>query len=159
MKISVTWHAPIPLRGYARELIDSFDLGVLPEEAGVYIFARRFGAKITAIYVGRAEVLRVRIRQQLNNNLLMRALDEAPNGERVLICGTFSGKRGARISKWLKTVEEALITHFTEEKHELINKRGTLLAFDEIEFEGSRIATRATGGTLRLPKRRRGLLG
>ena len=159
MKISVVWHAPIVLPGYARELIDSFDFEVLPEEAGVYIFARRFGSKVTAIYVGKAEVLRVRIRQQLNNNLLMRALDDAPNGERVLICGTFTGKRGARIGKWLKTVEEALITHFTEQQHELINKRGVLLQFDEIEFEGSRIATRATGRTLRVPKRRRGLLG
>jgi hypothetical protein len=159
MKISVTWQVPIALPGYARELIDTFDFEDLPEEAGVYIFARRFGSKITAIYVGKAEVLRVRIRQQLNNNLLMRALDEAPNGERVLICGTFNGKRGARSSKWLKTVEEALITHFTEQQHELINKRGVLLQFDEIEFEGSRIATRATGRALRVPKRRRGLLG
>lgn len=97
MNISVVWHAPIPLRGYARELIDSFDFVTLPDEPGVYIFARRFGPKIIAIYVGKAEVLRGRIRQQLNNNRLMRALDEAPYGERVLICGTFGGKRGARI--------------------------------------------------------------
>ncbi len=104
-------------------------------------------------------MLRTRIRQQLNNNRLMRALDDAPNGERVLVYGTFNGKRGARIATWLTTVVEALIVHFTEEEHELINKVGTRLEFDEIEFEGSRIVTRATERTLRVPKRRRGLLG
>ncbi len=159
MKISVTWNPPISLTGEARDLCDSFKRDLLPEEPGVYIFARRYGPKITAVYVGKAESLRVRIRQQMNNNRLMRALDEAPKGERVLIYGTFGGKRGARIAKWLVTVEEALITHFTEQQHELINKRGVLLQFDEIEFEGSRIVTRATQRTLRVPKRRRGLLG
>lgn len=64
-----------------------------------------------------------------------------------------------RVAKWLNTVEEALISHFTEQKHELINKVGTRLEFDEIEFEGSRIVTRVTERTLRVPKRRRGLLG
>jgi hypothetical protein len=159
MKISVTWNAPIPLRGDARDLCDTFNFDLVPDEAGVYIFARRFGPKISVLYVGKAGLLRVRIRQQLNNNRLMRALDDAPIGERVLICGTFNGKRGARIAKWLNTVEEALITHFTERKHELINKVGTRLEFDEIEFEGSRIVTRVTERTLRVPKRRRGLLG
>lgn len=159
MKISVTWNAPIPLRGDARDLCDSFDCDLLPDEAGVYLFARRFGPKISVLYVGKAGALRERIRQQLNNNRLMRALDDAPSGERMLICGTFNGKRGVRIEKWLNTVEEALITHFTEQKHELINKVGTRLQFDEIEFDGSRIVTRATERTLRVPKRRRGLLG
>lgn len=159
MKISVTWNAPIPLTGEARDLCDSFDFDTLSDDAGVYIFARRYGPKITAVYVGKAEVLRVRIRQQMNNNRLMRALDDAPKGERVLIYGTFNGKGGARIAKWLNTVEEALITHFTEQKHELINKRGVLLQFDEIEFEGSRLVTRATQRMLRVPKLRRGLLG
>ena len=159
MKITVTWNAPIPLPGEARDLCDSFDFDVLPDDAGVYLFGRRFGPKLSVLYVGKAGVLRTRIRQQLNNNRLMRALDDAPSGERVLIYGTFSGKRGARIAQWLNTVEEALITHFTEEEHDLINKVGTRLEFDEIDFEGSRIATGATGRALRVPKRRRGLLG
>jgi hypothetical protein len=158
MKISLTWNAPIPLKGYARDLCDAFDLDILPDEPGIYIFARRFGPKVTPLYVGKAEVLRTRIRQQLNNNRLMRGLDDAPSGERVLIYGTFNGKRGARIAKWLTTVEEALIAHFTEQEHELINKVGTRMEFDEIEFDGSRIVTRATERTLRVPKRR-GLLG
>ncbi|HEX8616125.1 MAG TPA: hypothetical protein VF911_00955 [Thermoanaerobaculia bacterium] len=157
MKITVTWNAPIPLPGEARDLCDSFDVDVLPEEAGVYLFGRRFGPKLSVLYVGKAKVLRTRIGQQLNNNRLMRALDDAPIGERVLVYGTFNGKRGARIDKWLTTVEEALIAHFTEEEHALINKVGTRLEFDELEFGGSRIATSATGRTLRVPKRRRGL--
>ena len=51
-------------------------------------------------------------------------------------------------------MEEALITHFTEQQHNLITKRGVLLQFDG----GSRIVTRATERTL-VPKRRRRLLG
>ena len=153
MIISVTWNAPIPLPGEARDLCDSFDFDVLPDEAGVYLFGRRFRGKLSVVYVGKAGVLRTRIRQQLNNNRLMRALDDAPNGERVLVYGTFNSKRGARIAQWLTTVEEALIAHFTEQEHELINKVGTRLEFDEIEFDGSRIVTQATERTLRVPKR------
>ena len=153
MKITVTWNAPIPLPGEARDLCDSFDFDILPDEAGVYLFGRRFRAKLSVVYVGKTRVLRTRIRQQLNNNRLMRALDDAPNGERVLVYGTFNGKRGARIDQWLNTVEEALIAHFTEKEHELINKVGTRLEYDEIEFEGSRIVTQATERTLRRPKR------
>jgi hypothetical protein len=134
-------------------LCDTFDVDLLPSAPAVYIFARRFGRKITALYVGKAEVLRTRIRQQLNNNRLMRALDDAPNGTRVLIYGTFVGK-AARVPLLLDAVERALINHFTEQKHELINKRGIRLPVDEIEFDGSRITTRATGKTLRVPKPR-----
>ena len=155
MKIPVTWHPPIPLRGEARNLCDEFKLDVLPAEPAVYIFGRRFGTTLKALYVGKADSLRRRIAQQLNNNRLMRALDDAPNGERVLIYGTFGGRRGTRIATWLVTVENALIAHFTEEQHELINKRGKLLQFDEVEFEGSRLVTRATGRTLRVPKPRK----
>ena len=154
MKISVTWHAPLPLRGPARDLCDTFDIDLLPSAPAVYIFARRFGPKISALYVGKAEIFRLRMRTQLNNNRLMRALDDAPIGERVLIYGTFNGKGGQRIFTLLDTVERALINHFTEEKHDLINRRGTRLQVDEIEFDGSRIITRATGRTLRVLKPR-----
>lgn len=152
MKISVTWHTPITLRGSARDLCDTFDCDVLPAEAAIYIFARRFGENMEAIYVGKAEVLRSRIRQQLNNNRLMRALDDARIGARILIYGTFNGKRGQRIPVLLETVERALINHFTEQKHELINKRGTRLPVNEIEFDGNRLTTSATGRTLRVLK-------
>jgi hypothetical protein len=150
----VTWSAPITLGGEARDLCDTFDCDLLPDEPAVYIFGRSFGQKIDALYVGKAEVLRNRIRQQLNNNRLMRALDDAPNGRRVLIYGTFKGRRGVRIHRWLDTVERALINHFTEGGHDLINKRGTRIEVDEIEFEGSRLVTRATGRKLRVPKPR-----
>jgi hypothetical protein len=93
MKIYVTWQTPIPLDGPARDLCDSFDMDLLPSEPAIYIFARRFGPQVRAVYVGKAGVLRVRIRNQLNNNRLMRALDEAPNGARVLIYGTLSMER------------------------------------------------------------------
>jgi hypothetical protein len=73
---------------------------------------------------------------------------------RVLIYGTFNGKGGERVRTMLLTVERALIQHFTENKHELINKQGTQLTVDEIEFDGSRLPTRATGRTLRVPKPR-----
>jgi hypothetical protein len=154
MKISVTWHPPIALDGPAHDLCDEFLYDQLPTAPAIYIFARRFGPKLAAIYVGKAEVLRHRIRQQLNNNRLMRALESAPNGARVLIYGSFNGRRRQRLAALLETVERALINHFTEEGHELINKRGTRLPVDEIEFNGSRLTTTATGRTLRVPRPR-----
>lgn len=44
-----------------------FDLDALPEEAAVYLFARRFGLRMEVLYVGKGLSLRKRIKQQLNN--------------------------------------------------------------------------------------------
>jgi len=147
MKISVTWQSPIRLWLPVSRMHEQFDFDDLPAEAAIYIFARRFGLSVEALYVGKATSLRNRIKQQLNNLKLMQAIDDASIGHRLLIYGQ-------RVATVLSIVERALIDHLTENEHQLINKLGTKLPVDAIEFGGNRWAIRATGRNLRVPKRR-----
>ncbi len=54
----------------------------------------------------------------------------------------------------LEIVERALINHFTEKGDQLINKLGTKLPVDVIEFDGNLLVRRRSGRELRVPKRR-----
>ncbi len=137
MKLSVTWHSPIRLPIPVSRLHRDFDLDALPREPSIYLFARRFGGRTEALYVGKATSLRSRIKQQLNNLRLMQAIDDAAIGPRMLIYGTLNCRPGQRISAVLDIVESALIAHLTEEGHPLINKLGTKLPVDVISFEGN----------------------
>lgn len=135
-----------------------FDLEELPAAPAVYLFARRFGLRLEILYVGKATSLRHRIKQQLNNLKLMQAIDDASIGPRMLIYGTFNNRPGQRVEVVLEIVERALIDHYTEAGDQLINKLGTRLPVDVIEFDGNLLARRRSGRELRVPKRRgRGL--
>ncbi|HYC93357.1 MAG TPA: GIY-YIG nuclease family protein [Thermoanaerobaculia bacterium] len=131
-----------------------FDPAELPDEPAVYLFARRFGLRMEVLYVGKATSLRRRIRQQLNNLKLMQAIDEAAIGPRMLFYGTFNCKPGQRVETILEIVERALIDHYTEAGDQLINKLGTKLPVDVIEFDGNLLARRSSSRQLRVPKRR-----
>lgn len=61
---------------------------------------------------------------------------------------------GQRSDVVLEIVERALIDHFTEKGDQLINKLGTKLPVDVIEFDGNRLARQRSGRELRVPKRR-----
>lgn len=154
MRISVTWHSPIRLPLPMSRLHERFDLEVLPCDPAVYLFARRFGLRVQVLYVGKATSLRHRIKQQLNNLKLMQAIDDAAIGPRMLIYGTLNNKPGQRVEAVLEIVERALIDHYTEEGDQLINKLGTKLPVDVIEFDGNLLARRRSGRELRVPKRR-----
>lgn len=154
MRISVTWQAPLRLRLPMSRLHEHFDLDQLPEDAAVYMFARRFGLRLEVLYVGKATSLRKRIKQQLNNLKLMQAIDDAAIGPRMLIYGTLNNKPGQRTDVVLEIVERALIDHYTEAGDQLINKLGTKLPVDVIEFDGNLLARRRSSRELRVPKRR-----
>ena len=154
MKISVTWHSPVRLPLPMSRLHERFDLELLPDEPAIYMLARRFGLRLEILYVGKAGSLRRRIRQQLNNLKLMQAVDDAQIGPRVLIFGTLNCKPGQRSEVVLEIVERALIDHYTEAGDQLINKLGTKLPVDVIEFEGNRLARHRSGRQIRVPKRR-----
>ena len=49
MKLSVTWHTPIRLPIPVSRLHEEFDLGALPREPAIYLFARRFGMSTSAV--------------------------------------------------------------------------------------------------------------
>jgi hypothetical protein len=135
-------------------LHERFEFDELPDQAAIYLFVRRFGLRTEVLYVGKATSLRKRIKQQLNNLKLMQAIDDAAIGPRMLIFGTFSLKPGQRVETVLEIVERTLIDHYTEAGDQLINKQGTKLPVDIIEFEGNLLARRRSGRELRVPKRR-----
>jgi hypothetical protein len=154
MRISVTWHAPIRLPAPMSRLHERFDLDLLPADPAIYLFARRFGLRMQVLYVGKATSLRSRIKQQLNNLKLMQVIDDSAIGPRMLIYGTFNTKPGQRADVILDIVERALIDHYTEAGDQLINKMGTRLPVDVIEFDGNLLARRRSGREIRVPKRR-----
>lgn len=154
VRISVTWHTPLRLPLPMTHLHERFDPDELPDEAAIYLFARRFGLRMEVLYVGKATSLRKRIKQQLNNLKLMQAIDRAAIGPRMLIYGTLNCRPGQRIETVLEVVERALIDHYTEAGDQLINKMGTKLPVDIIEFDGNLLARRRSGRELRVPKRR-----
>jgi len=154
MKLSVTWHPSIRLPIPVSRLHTLFDLDTLPREPAIYLFARRFGSRLEVLYVGKATSLRSRIKQQLNNLRLMQAIDDAAIGSRLLIYGTLNCRPGQRVDAVLNIVETALISHLTENHHQLINKLGTKLPVDVISFDGNLQARGVTSRELRVPKRR-----
>jgi hypothetical protein len=154
MRISVTWHAPVSLPPPMTRLHECFDPDELPRAPAIYLFARQFGASMKVLYVGQATSLRGRIKQQLNNLKLMQGIDDAAIGRRILIYGTLTSRPGQRVRAVLDIVERALIDHFTENDHPLINKLGTKLPVDVIEFDGNLLARGRSGRQLRVAKRR-----
>jgi len=65
MELKLEWTRRIPLKNGAPGLIYTVDLEKLPWAPGVYIFGRTFGRNFEALYVGRAQRIRGRIRGQL----------------------------------------------------------------------------------------------
>ena len=49
-------------------LIYTCDHNKPPKKAGIYVFGRRYGTKIEALYVGRAELIQGRLRGQFKNS-------------------------------------------------------------------------------------------
>jgi hypothetical protein len=139
MQIEATWSQPIYLKKCKPGgLIYELDLDMLPTEAGVYVFCRTHGEKISPIYVGETQDLRARIKSHLNSLPLMRAIENAATGKRFLIYCTVKAGSAAKAKKHVKVVEKALILHAQGEGHILFNKKGTKLPTDEISFKGNR---------------------
>ena len=61
---------------------------------------------------------------------------------------------GAKKDAVLEIVERALIDHFTEAGDALINKLGSKLPVNVIQFDGNLLARRRSGRLLRVPKHR-----
>ncbi len=118
--------------GKKQNLIYFVDPSKLPGIAGVYIFGRRWGGKIEALYVGKGSRVNARVKGQFNNLHLMQHVRNAKTGERVLIVGKLMIKRGQRAEKALALAELALIRYFLSEGHDLVNKQGTRLRRHEL---------------------------
>ena len=137
MKLHLEWTRPIPLRDATREnLIYAVDLEKLPKVPGVYVFGRRFGSAFEALYVGKANDIRGRVKGQLNNLRLMQHLKNAKSGKRIVLTGRFIPKPGQNKSKCVALIERALIRYFLSEGHDLVNKQGTRLRRHEVASAG-----------------------
>ena len=112
------------------------DLNKLPTVSGLYILGRRWGSGLEALYVGKANNLRSRVRGQLNSLRLMQHLRNAKAGKRILIAGTLNTRPGQRLEKCLVLVERSLIRYFLSEGHDLVNIQGTHLRHHEIMSSG-----------------------
>lgn len=139
MKLLIVWERPIPIRKKsASKLSYSIDVTRIPTSPGIYIFARRWGRTYEALYVGKSNSLRKRISTHLKNNLqLVRHIDNASSGKRVIIVGLPSTKPGQQMPNVLRTLEMAVIRHFLSEQHDLVNKQGTRILRNEIMSSGA----------------------
>lgn len=137
MKLSVEWGRPIQLRdGSKQNLIYIVDTNKLPTAAGLYILGRRWGSDLEALYVGKANNIRSRVKGQLNNLRLMQHVRNAKTGKRIVLTGTIITKPGQRLEKSLLLIERGLIRYFLSEGHDLVNKQGTRLRHHEVLSSG-----------------------
>jgi hypothetical protein len=137
MKLSVEWMRPVPLKDAAREnLIYKVSLEKLPSVPGVYLFGRRWGSQFEALYVGKANGVRGRVKSQLNNLRLMQHLKNARAGKRLVLAGRIVTKPGQQLDRCLPLIERALIRYFLSEGHDLVNKLGTRLRRHELSSSG-----------------------
>lgn len=140
MDIEVQWATPIELvDGQRFGLIYAVaEIGLIPETPGVYVFGRQFGDSVSPLYIGQAQRLRQRIDQQLNNVRLMKGLEAAASGARILLYGELLLKRGQRLPRVLNVVEAALIEYALTAEHQLLNKQGTKTPVHTLAFRGNR---------------------
>lgn len=155
MKLHVEWARPFPLKDGTREnLIYTTDLSKLPKTAGIYVFGRRWGTGFEALYVGKAQGIRGRVKGQLNNLRLMQHVKNAKTGKRILLVGKIVTKPGQQRDKVVRLVERALIRYFLSEGHDLVNKQGTRLRRHEVVSSG-RHPKRFIPGLMYLEKTKR----
>ncbi len=151
LNIDATWGKPIELsESYSGTAYICPELTLLPEEAGVYVFGRRFGNSVTPIYIGKALNIRQRIAQQFDSVRLMSSLKDAANGSRFLIYCVPQLKRGQKVRNVIKVMEDALIAHALAEGHELRQKQGTLRPNHTIGFSGNRTSEAIADRFIRL---------
>jgi len=133
MEMKIKWHAPVALRrSRGVDQIYACDLDSIPEDPGIYLFARRLGTRVHVIYVGRAASIRKRIAQQLNTVKLMMQMHNAPSGTRLVIPGSFIASGSQAHEQCLPILEQAMIDHFMFEGHDLVNINGTNLKIKHV---------------------------
>jgi hypothetical protein len=94
VKIDIEWLPEFPLERTKLRHTVSYSLAAqhddrLPDGPGIYVFAREGRSRVEALYVGKAEVLKRRVRNQLNNLTLMNHVAESGMGRKIVVCGKF----------------------------------------------------------------------
>lgn len=136
MELHLEWTRAIALKDATGQNDYSTDLGKLPPVEGIYIFGREWGMDFEALYIGKADNIRSRVKGQFNNHRLMQHLGNAKRGKRVILAGRFIAKPGQQLQKCLGLIERAFIRHFLSEGHDLVNKQGIKIRRHEIDSSG-----------------------
>lgn len=138
MKLKIEFDKPISLvSGKNEGLIYTVNnIDKISQKAGVYIFARRWGKSFEALYVGKSKNMRGRVRSHFNNLRLMKHLESAKIGKRVVLIGEVKTLPGQKIVKVLRLLERGFIRYFLAEGHDLVNQQGTRIRRHEISTDG-----------------------
>jgi hypothetical protein len=138
-RIELHWHPPLRVRE-ARDgplMYTVGELTQLPDGPGLYVFAHRRGSRIRPLYIGIAtRSVRNRIKQQLNSVRLMKGIQDAVRGGRVLLVAELAGRRNPR--RVLPSLEHAMIRYALAEGHEILNKSGTRIRAYDLRHRGNR---------------------
>jgi hypothetical protein len=137
MELKIEWDRPLQLKDASKQnMIYAVDIQKVTNDAGIYVFGRRWGKQFEALYVGKADKIRGRVKGQFNNLRLMQHLRNARAGKRILLAGKLNTKRGQRLAKCLRFSERAMIRHFLSEGHDLVNKQGVRLRRHKVLSSG-----------------------
>lgn len=136
MKIELNWFEPIELGSSStlRENIKNFDLKEIPDVSGIYIFYREYGETQTALYVGKSENIRSRMKSHFNSLKLIEGLEDTPQGKKKLIFAEVQTR--AELGRALNQAEKGLIQHYIENGHPLLNQKLMADHFDEVTANG-----------------------
>jgi hypothetical protein len=138
MRVHVRWLPPLDLYdGSADNWIYDCAWADLPDAPGVYVFARCFGDSVAPLYVGQALNLRERVRKQLNNAKLMKGIENAKIGPRVVLPAEVSTHYSKNIERALDLVERSLLEYYLSQGYKLLNVQGTRVVADVLDFGGN----------------------
>lgn len=140
MELHINWQNPVVLtEDPSRKLIYTCELDDIPAEAGVYVFARRYGDAQTPLYIGQSENVRKRIKQHFKKNVpLMNGIKNSQNGQKVILVGIFEPRSAQQIERCLPILEKALMDSALAEGYELLNIRGTRQKTHTISMSGTK---------------------
>ncbi len=147
MNLEVKWYKPLKLKDGAKEgLIYTIDnLEDWFGTSGVYMFCRKYSKCLAPLYIGKAEDLGSRVKQHLNSVKLMKSIQGAQAGEKVVVFGEYLAKSGQDKKKTIAIIEKSLIEHALSEGYQLLNVQGTKTPTHKISFNGCQLAKNVTG--------------
>ena len=156
MVITLKWHDPIALQdGDSDNLIFKIpDIHRYHDIYGVYMFCRIYGDKLIPLYIGKAgRSIGIRLKQHLRNDVkLMKSIEKATNGKKVVVAGQFISQQGQDITKTIRIIEKHLIKTALMKGYKLFNDKGTKFPTDTIEFKGHQRAKNVFGTSLLIKK-------
>jgi hypothetical protein len=142
MDIDIVWRTPVrllpaPADSNQEFVIHPSDAKRVPEAPGLYVFARKHGAKFEPIYIGQADILKTRLVQHLKQNVaLMKALKAAKTGAKVVLIAEPKTKQGQQVQRVLDIVEPTLIADAVAAGYSLVNKQLTNKSFHTVTSFG-----------------------